>query len=509
MTTTTSATSSTSATATAPATAAPSSSSVVATAAQSLLSSLNAGSGVDTASLVTSLVNAQYATQAAALQSKYDSLTSQISAVSTVKNAITTFSSALSSLVKGGTLQTQPVSSNSNIVSATALPGAKLAGLSSSITVSQLATAQTAATAAAIPDRTAALGTGQFTLTLGTATYSADGATMTGFAPGPTTPVPITITSANDSLDGIAAAINAAQAGVSAAVVTDADGSAYLSLKGTTGAQQAFTLQATTDDSGRLAQFDVGVGATGTSLTSGAQNARIKVDGVSVERSSNTIGDLVSGVKLQLTGTSPVAVSLTSSTPTGALSGAVSDFVDAYNEVIGILTTQTDPVNGVLKADPAANALLQSLKRMSLSNLVTGAATGTPTTLAEVGVATNKDGTLSLNSDTLNKALSTWPQSVESMFAYSASGTTGLSALLNNLTTQATDTASGLGASTANYTAKQSQVTSDRDDLTTQESNMNKRLTGQFASMQTAVSAYKSTQAFLTNQIAAWNKSGS
>ena len=503
--TTTSTTGSTSTAATTAATT----SSVVSSAAQSLLTSLNAGSGVDTASLVTNLVTAQYATQTATLSSKYDTLTAQISGVATVRNAITTFSSALTSLVKGGTLATQPVSSNGGVLTATALPGAKLAGLSSSIAVTQLAAGQTAVSARAFADHGAAIGTGQLTLTLGTATYASDGTAMTGFTAGAAAPVTIDLTSANDSLDGIAAAINARKAGVTASIVTDADGSAYLSLKGATGTAQAFTLQATTDDSGNLAQLNVGVGASGTRLTSTAQNAKLTVDGVAVERAANTISDLIDGVKLQLTGTSPAAVSLTSSTPTEALSGAVSDFVDAYNEVVGILKTQTDPINGVLKSDTAANQLLRQLKAMTLTTLVAGAGSGTPATLAAIGVGTNKDGTLSLNATTLNRALTDTPQAVESMFAYSADASSGLDALLASLTTAATDTSFGLGASTTSYTVAQSTISDQQSALTDQESDTTTRLTAQFASMQTAVSSYKSIQTFLTNQIAAWNKSTS
>ena len=487
----------------------PSTSSVVSTAAQSLLTSLGAGSGIDTTSLVSSLVSAQYATQDAALTSKADTLTSQISAVASLKSGITTFSTALNTLVKGGTLTTQPVSSNSDVLSATALPGAKLAGLSSSITVSQLAAAQTAVTTTAIADHTAAIGTGTLTLTLGTATYNADGTAMTGFTAGSGSPVAIDLSDANDSLDGIAAAINAKKAGVTASVITDADGSAYLSLKGTTGSAQAFTLQATSDASGNLAQFNVGAGAAGTTLASVAQNARLKVDGVSVERTSNTISDLVTGVKLQLAGVSTVPVALTSTTPTDALSSAVTDFVDAYNEVLTNLTTQTDPVNGVLKSDTAAAALLASLKKMTLTNLVPGAATGTPTTLAAIGVGTNKDGTLSVDADTLTSALSTSPQSVESMFAYSSDASSGLSALLSSLTLGATSTTYGLGASTLNYTAAESTISDEQSTVADQKTAMSTRLTQQFASMQSRLSAYKSTQTFLTNQIAAWNKTTS
>ena len=287
-------------------------------------------------------------------------------------------------------------------------------------------------TSTAVPDRTASLGTGTLTLTFGTAAVDGNGV-MSAFTAGAAASVAIDITAGNDSLDGIAAAINAKKAGVTASVVTDADGSAFLSLKGATGAAQAFTLAATTDDSGGLARFAVGVGATGTSLSSAAQNAKLKVDGVAVERASNTIGDLVTGVKLQLTGTSSVPVTLGSSTPTEALSGAVTDFVEAYNEVLSTLKADTDPINGVLKNDTAANALLARLKSVTLTSLLPGSADGTPSTLAAIGVRTNRDGTLAADTTTLTRALSDYPQAVESMFAFSSDASSGLSAVLSSL----------------------------------------------------------------------------
>ena len=487
-------------------TATPSTSSVVSSATQSLLTSLGSGSGVDTAALVSSLVTAQFANQSAALTARADTLMSQISSVSTVKNAIGTFSAALGTLVKGGTLTTQPVSSNSGVVSASALPGAKLAGLSSSLTVTQLAGTQIAVSRTPVADRTASIGTGTLTLTLGTATTDGSGA-MTGFTARSGTSITIDIASGSDSLDGIAAAINAKGAGVSASVVTDADGSAYLSLKGASGAAQAFTLQATTDDTGNLARLNVGVGATGTRLSSVAQNAKLIVDGVSVERTSNTVGDLVTGAKLQLAATG--SVSLTSATPADALSNAVTDFVDAYNQVLSTLKTATDPITGVLKSDTAAKSLLTQLKGITLTGLVPGGAAGTPTTLAAIGVATGRDGSLSVNSATLTRALSDTPQAVEAMFAYSPDASSGLSAILSSLSLAAGNTTYGLGASTSTYTSQQAAIGTRQSTLDDQKTATTTRLTAQFAGMNSRVTAYKSVQSFLTNQIAAWNKSGS
>ena len=106
----------------------------------------------------------------------------------------------------------------------------------------------------------------------------------------------------------------------------------------------------------------VGPGAGGMAVTGPGRSAQLTVDGIAVERASNTIDDLVSGVKLNLTATSPVAVTLTASTPSDALTQAVNDFVDTYNQVMTVIKQQTDPVTGVLRCRPWAQAHVTRLK---------------------------------------------------------------------------------------------------------------------------------------------------
>ncbi|WP_380782532.1 flagellar filament capping protein FliD [Sphingomonas sp. R86520] len=472
------------------------------TATQALLTGLSAGSGVDTGTLVTSLVEAQFAARTAALKSKSDTLTAQISGISTIKSTLTGFSTALANLVKGGTLQTQPTSSNSSVLSATAISGAKLSGLSASVTVTRLATAQTARTTAAVAsaDRTTSLGTGKLTLTVGTKTYSDTAKTVWSGVSG--TAVDIDV--GDGTLDSVVAAINAAKAGVTASIVTDANGGAFVSLKGTTGDAQAFTLKGATGTA-----LDVGPAATKTIVMSTAQNAQLTVDGIAVERSSNTISDLIDGVKLQLSSVSTVPVTLGSSTPTDALTQAVNDVVTTYNDVLAAVTEQTDPITGNLRSDPAAMSLLRSLKALSSKALVGGAVSGIPRTLSEIGVATNTDGTLRVDSTLLAKQIAAYPDTIESMFSPSGTNALSLSATLTALTTSATSTLTGLGASTVRYTAAEADVAKQQDKVTDQSAQLSIRLTQQYASMNARVSAYKSTQTFLTNQIAAWNKSDS
>ncbi|WP_445191213.1 flagellar filament capping protein FliD [Sphingomonas sp. Tas61C01] len=489
-------------------------SNVVTSATQSLLTSLGTGSGVDTASLVTSLVQAQFANRSAALTTKSDALTAQITGAASLKSAMTSFNTALDTLVKGGTLATQPLSSSSAI-GVSAVAGAKLSGLSSSISVTQLATAQTVRTKAVITDHTAPIGTGSFTLTFGKATYSADGTAMTGFNGdldgNGTDDQAITIDVTNASLDGVAAAINAKRTGVVASVVADGSGGAYLSLRGPTGDAKAFTLAATSDPGGGLSQFNVGPSADPSTATTGitatAQNAKLTVDGIPVERASNTVTDLVDGVKLQLNAVSAAPVTLSSTPPSGALAQAVSDFVDTYNQVFAVVTAQTDAKTGALRSDPAAQTLLRSLKALSSKTLVYGAAAGTPSTLAGIGVGTNRDGTLKLDTTALNKALVGTPDAVEQLFAVSTNGLNGISAAVGQISTAATSVVFGLGASESRYTKAQGVLADQKDKLADQSDAMKVRLTQQFASMSSKVAAYKSTQTFLTGQIAAWNKS--
>ena len=305
------------------------------------------------------------------------------------------------------------------------------------------------------------------------------------------------------SLTGVAAAINAKKSGVTATVVTDADGQAFLSLKGETGAAKAFTLTASGDSTDELKKLSVGPDATGMTINSTAGNAKLTVDGISVQRASNSISDLVTGVKLDLTGTSDNAVSLSTSTPTAALTNAVEDVVFTYNMVMAELKKQTDPITGDLRGDPGAQNLLRSMKALTMRDLLPGAAPGTPRTLAELGVNTNRDGTLSVNSDTLSKAITNNPGALEAIFSNSSDGS-GLMAAMNSVKLNATSTLYGLGASTKRYTEAKSDLTDQQDKVADQRERMTTRMTQQFSSMNARVAAYKSTMTFMENQIKAW-----
>lgn len=493
MTTTTSSTSSTS-------TAATTSSSTF--NGSSIVQTLGSGSGIDTGALVDSLVQASFASKNATLKSKEDLLTTQISSVAQLQSDLSGFAASLDSLVKGGTLAAQPTSTNSAVLTATALSGAKLANLSATVEVDRLATAQAAISKATFASRTTTVGNGTLTITLGTATVA--NGSMSKFTAGSAAAIDVTIDDTNNTLDGMAKAINLAKAGVTASVITDVDGTARLSIKGATGTASAFTVSG---DTTALQQFNIGVGATATTINSTAGNAALKLDGVAVERASNTVSDLIDGVQLNLASASVGnPVTLGSTQPTAAIKQAMSDFVTTYNQIQSELKTQLDPITGPLKNDTATSALWQSLRGLTLLPMLRNQPTGTPTTLAELGVATNRDGSLTLDTAQLSTALTNNPDAVEAMFSTGVlSSGDGLNAAFQSITLSSQSSLYGLAASTKTYTAAKTTVTKAETQATADAATMKTRLTQQYAAMDSKVASYKSTQTFLTAQIAAWN----
>jgi flagellar hook-associated protein 2 len=465
--------------------------------ADSIAVTLGAGSGIDTKALVSSLVDAQFAAKSKALTARKETLTAQISALSQLRSGLTGFSTALTNLVSGGSLSTQPVSSDKSILGVSLLPGANIGGLSANLEVRQLATAQVV-TSGVVADKAAAFGKGSLTITLGTVAWSGD--TPTGITPkAGATPVTITIGDGQNSLAGIANAINAAKAGVTATVITDATGS-RLSIKGATGAEQGFAISVTEDAAAPgLAALAYNAGAPTMTLNGKSQDAKVALDGVEVLRPSNSFSDLIPGVKLDLVKAAPGQnIALTTSRPTEALAQAVNDFVSTYNELIGVLKTETALGVGVLRSDNGVKEMARQLRELTGRNINAGAATGEPFSLAQLGVATNRDGTLTVNASTLQSAISNSGAAVEKIL------TVGLPAALRSVSLTLTAPAGGLSASQTGYTRLQSALAKEEERIALDTETLRTRLTRQFAGMDARVSAYKATQSFLDQQIKSW-----
>ncbi|HEY9552529.1 flagellar filament capping protein FliD [Allosphingosinicella sp.] len=530
--------------------------------------SLGIGSGLDTQLLIQTLSDAARAPKEALIDRREQLNSARISALADASGAIDSFATALSTLISGGTLFSQPSVSDTGILTATARPGARLGTLSALMEVEQLAQAQTLESEF-IASASDPIGQGDLTLTTSKGSFV------------------VAIDASNDSLDGLARAINDQNAGVTATIVTQSNG-ARLVLKGATGEAEAFTLSVPSGTATGLERFAYDPAVTGGMTRAQiAQDAIVKLDGVEVKRASNSIDDLIEGVEINLkkaaVGTS-VALGITR--PTESLELAVNDFVAAYNELHSLLSSATRPSGGVgdpggpLRGNIAIREMQRQLAQLPSKVLSTE---GGPSTLAEIGVATNRNGTLKVDAAMLTEMLESDPQGVEALFNPGQNSSSSLVSISNEMgrvkpgtytLTSIVAAAGGIDASgfvdgiamtsdgstliapvgsaavglavsvfgsvssvtitidqglggalqairdalraeTGPFTAVEhrlaeeaEQIAEDREDLERRSTAYHDQLVQQFTAMERQVSAFKATQSYLEQQIKMWNSSG-
>jgi flagellar hook-associated protein 2 len=446
----------------------------------SIANSLGFGSGIDTPRLVNDLANASRAPKVQRLDGLARAVQTKISALAQARADLDSFSTSLASVSRQDSLRTQPTVSNADVLSAVALPGARLGGLSAEIEVTRLARSQTSysgfVTNAADP-----IGQGGMTLSVGGQNFA------------------IAIDNTNDSLNGLAAAINAAGAGVTASIVTDTGG-ARLVLKGETGAAKAFTLAADAGAAAGLSQF------TTANMTTGqpAQDADFTVDGVAFARPTNSFSDVIPGVTLTLKAERPgTPISLGAQRPSTALRETIDDFVSVFNE----MKTNIGEARTASSGAAAIRALEQQL-----GQLVGKSVTSHPTinSLSDIGVKTNRDGTISLDSAKFDAVLAADPDAVEAIFAPTRDATRteatdpGISGALDQIKTASTGANGPLETLRKRFQTEADAITKDREKMEAREDAYRARLERQFGDMEGRIGALRATQTYLEQQIKLW-----
>ena len=327
-----------------------------------------------------------------ALSSRYTDSVS-LSTQGKVQSALSDFRQALSAL--SGTAVQFPVkvsSDNANVVTATASASTAVP-ISQQVTVNQLASAQQIQTT---PDSNNVFGTGTLRIQLGR--VSASGFQASGAAKS------LVINPANDTLAGVVASINQAGLGVTAAIVTDSNGSRLQLTGQQTGDNAAFQVSVQDDDGSnsnntglsRLA-YTPGASNNSAQATQAAQNASVTVDGRTLITSGNTVHDVQSGTTLTLQGTGSANLSFTRDTE--ALSKSLHDAVSAFNSAHAQLSKLD-----VTQSDVAQSQLDRATAQLS-------------STLAGVGVTLGSDGSLKVDESKLSKVLQATPESVGSAVA--------------------------------------------------------------------------------------------
>jgi flagellar hook-associated protein 2 len=368
-------------------------------------SGLGTGQGIDVTGTVNQLIAAIRApeqvwqTQQSLAKVQGQSLTQLNTEVSALSDAVDSLSDS-----QGAVTARAVTSSDSTIVAAT-VSNATPVG-SHTVVVNNLATSSSYYSAAVATSSTA-LAAGTFTIQVGA------GAATT-----------ITVDNTDNTLDGLAAAINQQGIGVSASVITDANGSRLAVVSNTTGAAGDLTI---TNEAGGLT-FTKGV--TG-------QNASLTVDGVPISSASNTVTGTVPGLTLNLAGAAPAtSIQITVSPDNTKTKQAITDFVTAYNTIVQDLSSQFTFNTTTSSAGPLAGDNVARLVQNELLSAATYTATGTNgfNNLTSLGITMNNDGTLSINDSQLDSALNANFADVQNFFQ-SANGTGFATALKGQLDT--------------------------------------------------------------------------
>jgi flagellar hook-associated protein 2 len=405
----------------------------------------------------------------------------KISALAQAKSDLDGFADSLGQMVSDGTLRSTPTVSDESILGATARAGMTADSFSATVEVTQLARAQTVYSAI-VADKAAAIGQGTMTLTVG-------GVAKT-----------ITVGATNDSLDGLANAINASGAGVTASIVAD-DGGYRMIVKGPTGEANAFTLDTATP---ALAGFAYGSGG-GMTLGQSAANANFTIDGVAFSRASNIVDDVVPGMSLTLKKAAPgQPVDIGASRPLDLIKQTVGDFVSVYNQLKNSLKTAS--------GQAGATTGLRELER-ELQALVGKVLTshGSINKLTDIGISTTRDGLLSLDSAKLEKALATDAGAVEALFnprrdaTHTETSDPGIAFALDAIRDKAVATDGVIDRVSKSLDARKESLADTLEKIEEREDAYEARLEKQFGGLDAKLAAFKATQSYLEQQIEMWN----
>ncbi len=468
------------------------------TLGSSILTSLGAGSGIDTNALVTNLVAATRDPKQKVITDKQSLNNARISAVSSAIGSLDTFADALNTVLTGKEYTGTPASNDTGVANVSLLTGGSPSGLPVQMAVEQLASARVlATTASAGKTASSAVGTGTITFTT---------------AAGKTVTIDTSI-SANSSYSGLAAAVNNAGIGITARVVADANG-ARLVFKGETGAANDFSIAVSGSATGDLAGFAwSGTDSGSIASTSPAQNARITLDGVTQEFASNTIDTAIDHLRIELGKTTDVGktVTLSMSQPTATMADLLKEYVDAYNTLLKALNTATargadSSSAGVLNGVAGIRDMKAQLTALTSTQL---ASTGTYRTLSDIGVSTNRDGTLKLDTDALNKALAADPEGITNMLnpAVSTAANPGLAKVMDSVRDKIEEKNGPVKLLQERYADMAKDFTDQLDKLDRQMTDYQAQLTKVYAAMATRLNALKGTESYLKQQIEAWNNS--
>lgn len=444
------------------------------------------GSQIDVQSLVSQLITAERANPDAQISRATEQVTTQISALGSLMGSLSTFRSALSSLKTVDVFSTRTASSSdtekfTTTASAKAVPG------SYDIEIEQLAQAHQISSKPFAEGKTAVVGTGTLTLALGDESFSVE------------------ISEGKATLADIRDAINNAadNTGIRATLVTGTAGSQLVLSSSQTGAANAIEVTQSGGDGG-LSKLTYSAGSTNYDELTQAQDAIITVAGAQTTSATNTVEGAIDGVTLTLLATTeedePATLSV--SYDSASVLTRINTFVSAYNALATKITSlrsydATTETAGPMLGDALLTSIESQLRR-TISDPVSGQGSSYQT-LASIGISTQLDGTLAIDSTKLQKAMSTNFEAVGKLFG----SEDGVGAKLFSQVEERLKTGGAIDTRSNNLVAEQKNLEERQDDVDARMAVLEAAYTRQFTNLDTLLSSLQVTSSYMSQQIEA------
>lgn len=419
----------------------------------------------------------------------------KISSFGTISGLVSGLQTAVQNVSKG--LQGFATTSSDPTVFSSSASSTAVAG-SYSLNVSALAQSQNLVSAGLASSSTA-ISNGVAT------TLSFDFGTTTGatFTSNGTGIKSITINSTNNSLQGIAAAVNAANMGVTATLINDGSATSPFRLSITsnsTGASNSLKISTTGGDGSinTLLAYDP-AGVKNLTQTVAAQNANFTVNGIAISSASNTVTNAIQGVSLTLNKTTVSPATLTVAHDTAAVNTAVTSFVDSYNALYNQMRTRSAYGSaGTTAPSLAGDGTIRLMMDQLRGVLTSGATGGTMSLLSQAGITTQSDGTLKLDSTVFNTALSSNYSDMSNLFTSASGFSTRLDSWATSVLTPGTGLIAtrtqNINTSTDGYNQRVSQ-------LENRMTILKKQYTIQYSNLNMLLSSMNSTSSYLSVQL--------
>lgn len=390
------------------------------------ISSLGIGSGLDLGSLISGLLQAERAPAENRLAFKEQTITTKLSAFGLLRSSLAQFQSSLSGLQSSAAFNAKTSTlSDSSLFSATTTSTADTG--SYSVEVSALAKshslASNAATAYSSVDDS--IGSGSLSIQFGTTgtgpySFSAD-------ASKPAQVIEVSALNNNTTLSGLRDYINDNDYDVQASIINDGNGYRLVLTSENTGAANSMEITVSGDgdgddeDNSGLSQLAFNAAAQSSlTQTVAAQDAALSINGLDITRDTNVITGAIDGVTLNLLKSDPgTVIQVDIAENRAEITASINSFVDSYNELVNNIKSLTSynaesGSGSVLTGDFTVRSIGSQIR-----NLVFGRVSGLQgniRSLVDIGVSTNSNGTLEIDSSKLQEALIDNSSEVEALF---------------------------------------------------------------------------------------------